>query len=308
MSVQRGSTAQVTVIKEVTNGTTPATPTMQEIPVVNFSPNTSTTVIRSDQIRAHPFADKLINGRIIHEGSFEVEAATAVHDPLIETFLGGTITAKALKFLDALKSMTVEEKVSTGVFNQWTYMTLPSMSITASADDTAPIKMNFTSQARVGTLDAAATLATAVTPAADNVPYIFAGATATIDGNLMPIGSGTLNFERQIDPLMLLGSRLPREFVPGAATLTGSMTIPYDNTGFGVGSAISAKVMNFTDTPQVWKFADEAGTAFRQFTIPKTKFSSLGRALSDRGMRMQEVNWEAVYDNSSATVATLATE
>lgn len=307
-AVNRGSTAQITAIKEATAGTTPATPTMIELPVTSFTPNTSMQVIASDQIRAHPFRDQIINGRIIHEFGLEFELAHDVHDMLIETFLGGTISAKALKFLDALKSLTIEEKVATGIFNQWTYCCFTSMSITASANDTTPVKVAMGGMARAGTLDAAATLATAVTPADSTVPFIFAGAGATMAGNVTPIASGTLNFERQIDPLMLLGSRLPREYVPGAAGLTGSMTIPYDDTSHGSGATISGKVMNFTDTAQVWTLADETAALFRRITIPKTKFTSLGRALNDRGMRMQEVNWEAVYDNSSTTVATLSTE
>lgn len=308
MSVQRGSTSQITAIKEVTAGTTPPTPAMTELPVVNFSPNHNNTVIASDQIRAHPFRDQLINGRLVHEFSMEVELAGAVHDMLLETFLGGAIATKALKFLDALKSLTIEEKVATGVFNQFVYGCFGSMSIGASANDTAPVKMNFSGMAKSATLDAASTLATSVTPAADTTPFIFVGATATVGGNATPVASGSLNFERQIDPLMLLGSRLPREFVPGAATLTGTMTVPYDDTGFGSGSTVSTLVTGFTDVAQVWKFGSEDGATFRQFTVHKTKFVGLGRALNDRGMRMQEVNWEARYDSAQSTVCTLATE
>ena len=86
------------------------------------------------------------------------------------------------------------------------------------------------------------------------------------------------------------------------------MTIPYDDAGNGLGATISSKVVGFTDTAQVWTLGNDAGTVFRRFTIPKTKFSSLGRALNDRGMRMQEVNWEAVYDSGTSTVTTMSTE
>lgn len=308
MPAQRGSTAQLTAIKEATAGTTPATPTMIELPIVSFTPKHTTTLIPSSQIRTHPFKDQLVNGRLVHEFGMEVELAGAVHDMLLETFLGGVITAKALKFIDALLSLTIEEKVAAGAFNQFTYGVFNSLSISASASDTAPVKMSFNGVTRTGTLDAVATLASAVTPATSTTPFIFAGGSVTVSGNATPVASGTLNFDRQIDPLMLLGSRLPREFVPGAATLTGTATIPYDASGFGSGSTISGFVAGFTSAAQIWKFTDEAGTTFRQFTMPITKFTTLGRSLSDRGMRMQEVNFEAIYDISSATICTMATQ
>jgi hypothetical protein len=308
MAVTRGSTAQITAIAEATPGTTPPTPAMVEMPVVSFTPNTSNTIIGSDAIRGHPFRDQISAGRLVHEIGLEVELAGATHDLLLETFLGGAITAKSLKFLDELKSMTVEEKVKAGVFNQWTYVYLNSMSIGANADDTAPVKMTFAGGARAGTLDAAATLATSVTPAPNTQPFTFIGATVTIAGNATPVGSGTLNFERTVDPLMLLGSALPREYVPGEATLTGTLTIPYDDAGNGLGATHSAILTNFTDAAQVWNFGNTGNTVFRKFTIPKTNYSSLGRALNSRGMRMQEINFEAKYDSATSTVATLTTE
>lgn len=308
MPANRGSTSQITVIKEATAGTTPATPTMLEMPVTSFTPTHTTQVIAPDLIRGHPFRDQLINGRLVHEFGLEYNLAGAIHDTLLETMFGGVITTKALKFTDALLSLTLEEKVKAGDFNQFVYGCFSSMAISVSASDTAPVKISLNGMSRTATLDAAATLATAVTPATSTVPFIFAGATATIGGSAMAVGSGSINFDRQIDPLMLLGSRLPREFVPGAVGATGSVTIPYDDAGTALGSAISGNVVNFSSVAQVWKFADETAAVYRQLTFPVTKFTTLGRSLSDRGMRMQEVNWEAIYDSSSATVCTLATQ
>lgn len=308
MPVQRGSTSQVTVIKEATAGTTPATPTMVEMPVVSFTPTHTNAVFKSSQIRAHPFIDQMAQGRLSHDFGLEVELAGAVHDTLFETMFGSVIATKTMKFLDALLSLTIEEKIATGVFNQFTYGCFSQMTISASASDTAPVKVAFTGMARNGVLDAAATLATVVTPAASTTPFTFAGGTATLAGNATPISAGSLQFQRQVDPLVLLGAVLPREFVPSLVDITGTMTVPYDASGFGSGATIAPLLTGFTDVAQVWKFADASAAVFRQFTIPKTKFLSLGRSLSDRGMRMQNVNWEAIYDGTSTTACTLATQ
>lgn len=309
VAANRGSTSRISIVKEVTPGTTPATPTLLEMPIVDWTPTHTNTVIKSNQIRSHPYVDKMLYGRLVHEFGLSFELQGAVHDPLIETMFGGTITTKALAFADVLKTLTIEERVgATTPFNQFTYGCFNSLGIAVSAGDTSPIKFSLSGMARAGTLDAAATIATATTAAANVDPYIFVGSTITVAGNATPVGSGSLNFSRSIDPLMLLGSRLPREFVPGDVTLTGSITVPYDDTGFGSGATMSTLLTGFTDAAQVWKFANEANTAYRQFTVPKTKFASLGRPLSSRGVRMQEINWEAYYDSSSSTICTMATE
>jgi hypothetical protein len=308
MAVQRGSTSQIAVIKEVTAGTTPSTPTLLEMPIVQWSPTHTNDVIKSAQIRSHPFVDKMLHGRFLHEFGLDYELQGAVHDTLIETMFGAAISAKSLAFTDALKSLTIEEKVAAGDFNQFVYGVFSSFGISAAAGDTTPVKITTSGMALTGTLDAAATIATAVTPAANVDPFIFVGAGITVASNITPVGSGSINLTRQIDPLMLLGSRNPREFVPGDVGATGTITIPYDASGFGSGATVSALVSGFTDAAQVWTFADEAGTTFRRLTLPKTKWTSLGRPLNARGARMQEVNWEAYYNSGTSTVCTMTTE
>ncbi len=308
VAVNRGSTSQLTVIKEATAGTTPATPTMLEMPFNSFTPKATVNTIRSGQIRSHPYTDKMLLGRFTHDFGLEVELQGAVHDTLLETFFGGTITAKALAMADALKSLTIEEKVKTGVFNQWTYGVLSSLSISAAAGDTTPVKMSFNGKMRTGTLDAAATLATVVTAAANTDPFTFIDATLTVAANATPVASGTINFDRNIEDLMLLGSALPREFIPGETTCSGTITVPYDDTGNASGATMSTILTGFTDAALVFNFGNSGNTVFRKFTMPKTKFVSLGRSISDRGMRMQEVNWEAYYDPTSTTLCTMTTQ
>lgn len=304
MTVQRGSTAKLVVIKEVTPGTTPATPTMLEMPVVSFSPNSNIGVLKSEQIRSHPFTDKMLDGRFMHEFGIDFELQDGVHDTLLETFLGSTISAKAIKFTDALKTLSMEEQIGGGssLFNHFLGAYLNRLSISAAASDTAPVRVSTSGTALTATLDDSATIATAVTAAANNDPFIFADASLTANATAVPVVSGTINLERVVDPLMLWNSRNPREFVPGAATASGSIVVPYDD-------AVQANILEaFTDAALVFKFANKGVTTYRQFTFPKTKFVRLGRTVDGRGGRMQQIDWEAYYDSTSATICTMATQ
>lgn len=304
MAVVRGSTQKLVAIKEATFGTTPATPTMLEMPIVSFGPRSSQTVIKSQQIRSHPFTDKMLLGRFMHELAVEFELQGATHDILFETVFGGNITTKALPFADTIKGLTCESQVGGGssLFNQFTGTYYNRLEIAASASDTAPVKATVSGMARVGILDASATLASVVTPAPNNDPFVFADASLTVNAGATGVQSGNFTIERAVDPLMLWNSRIPREFVPGEVSASGSIVVPYD-TG-----AQSTILNGFTDAALVFNFGNNGNTVFRKFTFPKTKFVSLGRQINTRGGIMQEINWEAYYDPTSTTICTMTTE
>lgn len=301
---QRGSTQKLATIKEVTFGTTPATPTGLEMPIVDLSPKSTQTEMKSAQIRTHPFVDRILLGRFMHEVDLDVEIQPATHDSLFETFFGSAIAAKTMKILDVLKSVTAESQVGGGssLFNQFTGLYFSKMSIACSANDTAPVKVALGGTAKAGTLDAGATLYTAVTAAGNVDPYVFGDASLTINAAAKDVVSGTIDFQRQVDPLMVWNSRVPREFIPSDVTCTGTLTVPYDD------GAYSTILAGFTDAAQVYRFSANGGATFRQLTLPKTKYLSLGRQIQNRGVVYQAVNWEAYYDSASTTLCTLATE
>jgi hypothetical protein len=304
MAVQRGSTSKLIAIKEATAGVTPTTPTMVEMPYVSFTPKHTQNTLRSEQIRSHPFVDRILQGRFMHEFGLDFELQQTTHDMLLETFFGGAITTKALVLADVLKSLSIEEQVGGGssLFNQFTYGVFPSLSITAGAGDTTPVKVSMSGMTKTGTLDAGATISSVITAAGSIDPFTFIGASLTVAAGATAVSSGTINLERAIDPLVLWNSADPREFVAGAVTARGSITVPYD-TG-----AQSTLVAAFTSAALVFTFGNVGGTIFRKFTFPKAKLVGLGRPVNGRGARMQEIDWEAFYDTSSSTVCTMTTE
>lgn len=302
MAVLRGSVEKLVQIPEVTFGTTPATPVMIEVLKTGFTPKDSQTVLRSAQIRTHPYVDRMLYGRFVHDIQLDTEMQAASHDPLFQVMFGSTISAKAMAFADALKSMTLEDQNGASNFNQYTGAFFTKMSVSASASDTTPVKVSYTGQAKAGTLDASSTLATSVTAATPVDPFIFADATLTVAGSATAVMSGNFDLNRAVDPLMLWGSRIPREFIPADVTCTGKITVPYD-TG-----AQSTIVTAFSDAALVWKFGNVGITTFRQFTMPKTKLVDISRPITTRGGMMQDVDFEAYYDSGSSTICTLATE
>jgi len=304
MSIVRGSTHKLIVIPEVTFGTTPATPAMVETLLTQLQKKSAQTVLRSKQIRSHPFVDRLLYGRFVHDLSIDFEMQSASHDKFFQTMFGSTISAKSMAFADALSSLSAESQTGGTLanFDQYTGWFFTKMSVSASASDTAPVKVSMTGIAKTGTLDATSTISGSIVAATPVDPFIFADSTLTVAGAATAIMTGSFDINRVVDPLMLWGSRVPREFIPSDVTATASLTIPYDD------QTQSAMVTAFSDNAVVLKFANVGATIFRTFTFGKTKLEDISRPITTRGGIMQTVTVEPYYNTGTSTLCTLTTE
>lgn len=300
MAVYRGSTIKLLGIAETVPGTTPTTPAMKELPLVSFSPRQSKNVIRSNAIRSHPFVDKILNGSNLWEIGVNWELSRD-HDLLIETFLGANFATDVAKFSDVLKTLSLEKQQGAGssLFDHYLGFFLTSLSISVSGNDTAPVAMSASGRAFSGSWDDPATIAGSIVPAGNNDPFTFIGATVEFDDVATKVVSATINLERAVDPLMELGDDDPSEFVPGLCTATGTTTIAYRN------GDQSARIEGFTNVKQEYIFGSANAVYNRAFAFPETKFVGFGRATEDRGVVLQEVNWEAQYKVADTTVLTV---
>jgi hypothetical protein len=93
MATSRGSKQKLKLIKEVAYGTTPATPTMLEIPINNLTPTVSVNLAKSGQIRTHPFVDRLMQGPQSQTVEIDTELQDANHDALLELLMGADFAA-----------------------------------------------------------------------------------------------------------------------------------------------------------------------------------------------------------------------
>lgn len=302
MPVKRGSQHRLVAIKEVTYGTTPATPVMQEIVITRFRVNKSMGTTRSAQIRQHPFVDRMLPGRRTQDMEIGAELQLTNHDLLFEMLAGQAFSANVLKMADALIGMTLESQaqVGAGLFDLFTGVFVNRAEITFSAAEDAPIGITFGLGALTSELDGATTIASSVTAAADINPFVFQEAEITIGGVERPVSAMTVRAERTVDPLWVGGSYFPREQVPGDFTVTGSLTVPYED------DVESGRLEGFTDAPVVILCNTLGGVATSlTITLHKTKYLSMSKEVAGRGMRTQEIDYEAYYSPADATVMTI---
>lgn len=296
----RGSKNAVRIIKEVTFGTTPATPTMLEVVKNAFDPTYALGLIRSGQIRTHPFVDRLLKGVQRYDIKLDTEMQDDNHDIFLELMMGASFATNSVKATDALTSATIESAYTDlSQFDQFTGTCITKADFSFAASESSPVKAVYSMMAQGGALDAGSTLASVVTPAAANDPFIFADASLTIGGSSRPVTALSFSCDRKFDEQLVLGSRIIRQYIPAEFTLTGSVTIPLED------SLESARLVGFTDAALVARAGDNGGTNWRQFGIPKTKYVSMGRQVQTRGQLLQVINFEAYFDTGTSTVMTI---
>ena len=301
MPVKRGSQHRLGMILEVTYGTTPATPAMTEVPITRLRKNKSMGAIRSAQIRSHPFLDRLLPGFKTQDLEIGAELQHGNYDSLLQLLAGQAWATNVLKMGDGLLSATMESRMSGGtiLYDQFTGVFVNRAEFSISADQDAPVSVTFGLAALTSELDATVALASTTPAAADKNPFTYLDGLTEIATVVRPVTSVTFRCERAVDPLRVIGSAVAREFVPGDFTLTGALTMPIED------ALESARLEGFTNAPPHPRCSEPGGTVYLDFLIPQVKFLSMGRSIEGRGGLMQEVEFEAIYDTSSATVMTI---
>lgn len=295
MPAKRGSQHRLGIILETIYGTTPATPAMTELPITRLRKNKSMGAIRSAQIRSHPFLDRMLPGAKTQDLEIGAELQPGNHDVLLQMLAGQAWNANVLKIGDALLGATMESRSGPApvLYDQFIGCFVNRFEITISADEESPVGVTFGFGALTSELDATTSLATTTPAAVDVDPYVYTQGLTELAGVARPVTSITFRAERTVDPLRVIGSRDPRENVPGDFTVTGSITTPFED---GVESGI---LEAFTTVPIHVRLGS---TTFLDFLIPSVKYTSLGRSVEGRGALMQEIEFEALYNSTQGTI------
>lgn len=302
MTSSRGSKHKLTMIKESTFGVTPATPALLEVPVNTFVPTINNTLIRSDQIRTHPFTDRLLQGAQVNDITITNELQKTNLDLLLELMAGQAWSTGATKLVDVLESATIESQhIDTSLYDVYTGCCVKQAQFNFPAAADAKVTVQFDLMAKGAVLDNAAAITGETITAASNVdPFVFLEAGVTVGGSAVPTTACAFTVTRQIDPLYLLGARQPDEYIPSTVGLTGQLTVPLrDNTMSGYLTGFTAEAFVISATHP------SSGGSFT-FTIPAAYFGKAGRPVQNRGVILQTFDWEARYDSGTSTVMSLA--
>lgn len=284
-------------VVEVTPGTTPATPTLIEIPIAGIPTlNIEKDNFRSNVIKAHRQPTTLRHGVRRASGEIPIELAYGDFDTLFESLMHSTWSTNVLKVGTTQKFMTLERRfVDISEYQPFTGCTINSMSL--SAQPNGMITGNFGVLGLGGMTPASATVATTSTAATGNEPFDGFTGTITEGGS----SANVTALELTITNNGALPYKIGSDTAPGInyGTFQASGTV----TAFFETEALVNKFLAETESALVVEFLGLTGGDL-EFDFPALKYTGSSITEADEGLLVQ-MPFEAYYDSGDATTLTI---
>lgn len=301
MAKASGSGHGMELIKEVTYGVTPATPTLTPIRHVSTTLGLTKETFETNEIRSdRAFTDmrhgnKQVGGDIVTELSYG-----GAFDDLLEAALGGTWATDTpsagideLKFGVALGSFTIRRRF-TDIATQQVFTGVKMSGFTLSAQINAPVTLTFSTLGKsMGTTDLSGESIADVTTTSPfsglDVGSINEGGSviALILGVEMALVNG-------LEPTFVLGSDTSDVPTQGRSKITGTITARFED------QVLLDKFVNETESSLDFVLTDLDGNTYK-FDLPRIKYTGGQPDVSGEGAIILSLPFAALHDSTDAT-------
>lgn len=269
MAIAETSQSRLSIIPEVTYGTTPATPAFTNLRFTGESLKHNRGNVTSNEIRADRNVSDLIQVSGGAEGAINFELSYGAFDTLIEAALCGTWSTNVLENGVTKRSFTLEKKFEQGTtdtYMGYTGMVVNTMSLNISAQEI--VTGSFSFMGKGGYVDDAIITGATYTDGAAN-EIMSAGlnfADLAITGGGSPKLTGlTLEINNNARMQPVVGSIDSVGIGYGRFIVTGTATMYFENK--------DAYELFLAGTASDLSFTLDDGENSYEFSIPKLKFS-----------------------------------
>lgn len=295
MALARNSRTSIGYVAETTLGTTPATPSLTEARVTNFSLEPKKGALVSEEISSDRQIKWVRHGAKIVEGQMDFSLSYGAQDAFLESALLGSWTSNVLKAGTAVKGFSFQEahedltlyRTFTGVvMNTFSLSLRPETLVTGSFG-----MIGFDSPAMSGTaMDASLTAAAAY----QNFDS-FSGAIEEGGSSIGVVTSVDLTLTNNYQPQYVIGSDTTIDLFEGQVNLTGTLTAILQN------ATLYNKFINETTSSLSIDLTGVDGGDYN-FLIPSLKYMGAVKELaSSDGAVLIEMPFQAIYNSSEGT-------
>jgi hypothetical protein len=288
----KGSDTQINYVVETTPGTTPATPTMIQLPFVKFDVDFDQTTLEDTSVFADRMEHNVIAGQRKVAGTLQGNLSHTNFNAIFPTALFSSWATNVLKIGTTLNTITLERwhgDIGTGFVSTGCFADKLAFKLTAAglAEFTATI---------AGINGSTETTPLSAAPTAPAVEVPFSLVSATLQEGGVPIAYLTtidITIDNKAQVIDAMGSQVPLSYVPGLAKVTGQAA------GWVPDSSLFTKYLNQTGTSLSVVLTD--GTNTVTITLPNIRYTSAKMPVQGQGAVVQTLQFTAIKDATSGT-------
>ena len=297
MAFSQGSRTRLSILPEITFGTTPVG-NFTELPFTTHSLNLSKERVTGNDIQSDrmPRVDR--HGNRTAAGDIVVDLRNGNYDSLLESLMFSswvTGTPDTLKVGTTLKSLSVEDYLSD--IDQAKLFT--GMVVSQASFSMQPNQMVTTTFSMVGKDMAVSTTEKTVTAATVNQPFDAYSGDFRIgdhDGALSALTAVTsidFTINNKLNPTFVIGESTTPQLEFGRCEVEGTITAYIED------ATLLNRFLNETETAFDVSVNDPSGTNEYKFFFPKVKINSADTPVENPQSRLVTLSFVALYDDAT---------
>lgn len=294
MSAQ-GSRSSLSYVVESTFGTTPATPTLIQLPINTHGLKMNKTAIEGQEIRSDRMPRHVRHGTRAVSGPIVAEMRRGDFDPLLESAFMGVWATNVLRIGTIPKYFSMEDAFNdVGAFHLYRGLTVNQMSMTIAPNETVMATFEMLGRDMVDNV----TSASGSAPTAPSIyePYdSFNGAISEGGSPIAYVTRLEFNINNNRQNVNVIGSNLSYEMEYGLAQVTGTVTARFvDNT-------LLSKFIDETISSLEVQVDDLTGINGQTYFFPRIKYTGGEVPLANMQGRLLSLPFVALYDATTQT-------
>ena len=299
MPFSQGSRAGLSYVAETVFGTTPATPSLIQLPYTTQSLDLTKERVTGNDIQPDrmPRVDR--HGNRSASGDIVVDLRKGDYDPFFESAFMGTFSTNVLKIGTTPKSFTIEDAATDITqFRLFTGMTVSSLAVSIRPNQmvTGTFSMVGKNMAISGSsVDADKTASS------NNQPFdAYSGSLKIVDaGGVLASSAIVTGFDFTINnalaPTFVVGASTTPQLEYGMATVEGTITAYFED------ASLINRFLNETQTALEVSVDDPTGSSDYTFLFPRVKINGASVPVENPTSRIVTLPFVALYDTTEAT-------
>ncbi|CAB4139450.1 hypothetical protein UFOVP346_48 [uncultured Caudovirales phage] len=299
MPFAQGSRSGLSYVKEVTFGTTPATPSLIQLPFTTQSLNLTKERVVGNDIQPDRMVRTDRHGNRSAAGDIVVDLRKGDYDPLLESAFFSTFATNTLKVGTTPAFFSIEDAATDITqFRLFTGMAVSSMAVSIRPNQM--VTTTFSMVGRDMTISGTSVDPTK-TPSSSNSPFDSYSGTMRI-GNagstlstLAVVTGIDFTINNSLAPTFVVGSAITPEMEYGLASVEGTLTAYFDD------ATLITRFLNETQTALEVSVDDPTGASDYTFLFPRVKFNGADVPVENPQSRIITIPFVALFDSVEGT-------